>query len=152
MTPEGFTRLKGELQALRSVERPRIIAEVGTAREHGDITENAEFHAARERLAFIEARIAQLEGAIAQAEVIDPSKLTGSKVAFGASVRLANIDSGDEVSYRIVGPEEADLEKGSISVGSPLARQLIGREVGDEVKVRTPGGLRTFEVLEVAFR
>lgn len=143
--------MKDELHQLKSVERPKVIQEVATAREHGDLRENAEYHAAREKHAFIEARIADLEAKVSVAEVIDPSKLSGSKVAFGARVRLSNSDTGEEVRYWIVGPEEADTDAGSISIASPLARQLLGREVGDEVKVRTPGGTRTFEVLEISF-
>ncbi|MEZ4405736.1 MAG: transcription elongation factor GreA [Polyangiales bacterium] len=151
ITPEGLQRLKAELQNLRSVERPKIIAEVAAAREHGDLKENAEYHAAREKHGFIEGRIAELESTLSRVEVIDPATLSGNRVAFGATVRLSNVDLGDEVTYRIVGPAESDFEKGSISVTSPLARQLIGREVGDEVKVKTPGGMRTYEVLDIAF-
>ncbi len=152
MTPDGYRRLKDELKKLRENDRPSIIREIATAREHGDLSENAEYHAAREKQSFIEGRIEFLDDAIARAEVIDPSKLSGGKVAFGATVHLTNSETGEEVKYRIVGPVEADLEGGSISVTSPLARSLIGREVGDEVKVRTPGGTRTYEVLSVAFK
>ena len=152
MTPGGFQRLKEELKRLREVERPAIIREIATAREHGDLKENAEYHAAREKQSFVEGRIEMLDDAIARAEVIDPSKITGGKVAFGATVNLTNSETGEAVTYRIVGPVEADLAGGSISVTSPLARSLIGREVGDEVKVTTPGGTRTFEVLSVAFK
>ena len=152
MTPGGFQRLKEELKRLREVERPAIIREIATAREHGDLKENAEYHAAREKQSFVEGRIEMLDDAIARAEVIDPSKITGGKVAFGATVNLTNSETGEDVTYRIVGPVEADLAGGSISVTSPLARSLIGREVGDEVKVTTPGGTRTFEVLSVAFK
>jgi transcription elongation factor GreA len=152
MTPDGFLRLKDELKRLKEVERPTIIKEIAAAREHGDLSENAEYHAAREKQSFIEGRIEVLDDLIARAEVIDPSKLSGERVAFGATVRLANTETGDEVVYRIVGEVEADLQTGSISVTSPIARSLIGREVGDEVKVRTPGGVRAYEVLEVAYR
>lgn len=151
ITPEGLRRLQAELQNLRSVERPKIIAEVATAREHGDLKENAEYHAAREKHGFIEGRIGELESTLSRVEVIDPTTLKGHKVAFGAKVTISNTDSGEESTYRIVGPAESDFENGSISVTSPLARQLIGREVGDEVKVTTPGGQRTYEVLEVVF-
>lgn len=151
MTPDGYKRMKEELQQLKSVERPKVIQEVATAREHGDLRENAEYHAAREKHSFIEARIKDLEAKLSLAEVIDPTKLSGSKVAFGAHVRLANAETGEEVTYWIVGPAEANSDAGHISVASPLARQLIGREVGDEVKVKTPGGTREYEVLAITF-
>lgn len=151
MTPDGFKRLKDELHQLKTVEKPKVIQEVATAREHGDLRENAEYHAAREKYGFIEGRIQELDGILSHAEVIDPAKLSGTKVAFGARVRLSNVESGEEVQYWIVGPVEANTDNGSISVVSPLAKQLIGREVGDEVKVRTPGGMRTYEVLEITF-
>src|ERR1700758_252458 len=151
ITPEGAQRLRDELINLRSVERPAIIQAIATAREHGDLSENAEYHAARERQSFIEGRIKQIETNLALAEVIDPSKLAGDRVAFGATVKLSNTDTGEESTYRILGADEADLAKGSISITSPLARSLIGKEVGDEVKVRMPGGERTYEVLEIAF-
>jgi len=151
MTPDGFKRLKDELHQLKTVEKPKVIQEVATAREHGDLRENAEYHAAREKYGVIEGRIQELDGILSHAEVIDPAKLSGTKVAFGARVRLSNVESGEEVQYWIVGPVEANTDNGSISVVSPLAKQLIGREVGDEVKVRTPGGMRTYEVLEITF-
>ncbi|MBL8600602.1 MAG: transcription elongation factor GreA [Myxococcales bacterium] len=151
MTPEGFARLKAELQHLKSVERPKIIAEVATAREHGDLRENAEYHAAREKHGFIEGRIEVLEGTLGRAEVIDPSKFSGTRIAFGARVKLLDADNGKETTYQIVGPEEADLDRGSISVNSPLAKQLIGREEGDEVTVKTPGGSKVYEVVSVTW-
>lgn len=151
MTPDGFKRLKEELQQLKSVEKPKVIQEVATAREHGDLRENAEYHAAREKYGFIEGRIQDLEATLSNAEVIDPSKLSGTKVAFGARVRLSNTETGEEVGYWIVGPAESNSDEGSISIVSPLAKQLIGREVGDEVNVRTPGGTRVYEVLEITF-
>lgn len=151
MTPDGFKRLKEELQQLKSVERPKVIQEVATAREHGDLRENAEYHAARDKHSFIEARIKDIEAKLSLAEVIDPAKLSGSKIAFGARVRLAYADTGEEVSYWIVGPAEANSDLGHISISSPLARQLLGKEVGDEVNVKTPGGSRDYEVLEVSF-
>jgi transcription elongation factor GreA len=151
MTPAGHKRLKEELQQLKSVERPKVIQEVATAREHGDLRENAEYHAAREKHSFIEARIKDIEAKLSLAEVIDPTKLSGDKVAFGAHVRLSNSDTGEEVTYWIVGPAEADSDAGHISVQSPLARQLLGRQVGDEVKVKTPGGTREYEVLDITF-
>ncbi len=152
ITPEGAQRLRDELNNLRSVERPAIIQAIAVAREHGDLSENAEYHAARERQSFIEGRIKEIEDKLARAEVIDPSKLAGGKVAFGATVKLANAETGEEMTYRILGADESDLAKGSISITSPLARSLLGKEVGDEVKVRMPGGERTYEVLEVTFR
>jgi len=152
ITPEGYTKLRDELNHLRSVERPRVIQMIATAREHGDLSENAEYHAARDKQSFIEGRVKDLENKLALAEVIDPSKLSGSRVAFGATVKLSNTQTDEEVVYRLMGADEADLEKGSISVTSPLARSLIGKEVGDEVKVRMPGGERMYEVLEVTFK
>ncbi len=136
---------------LKSVERPAVIQAIATAREHGDLKENAEYHAARDKQSFIEGRIKDLESKLALAEIIDPKKLAGDRVAFGATVKLANSDSGEEVTYRILGADEADLAKGVIAVTSPIARQLIGKSVGDEVKMRMPGGERTYEVLDVSF-
>jgi transcription elongation factor GreA len=151
ITPEGYEKLREELHHLRSVERPRVIQMIATAREHGDLKENAEYHAARDKQSFIEGRVKDLENKLALAEVIDPSKLAGDRVAFGATVKLANTDTGEEVTYRILGADESDLAKGSISITSPLARSLLGKEAGDEVKVRMPGGERTYEVLAVSF-
>src|SRR5580692_11059952 len=152
ITPEGYTKLRDELNHLRSVERPKVIQMIATAREHGDLKENAEYHAARDKQSFIEGRVKDLENKLACAEVIDPSKLSGERVAFGAHVKLSNQETSEEVTYRIVGADEADLQAGSISITSPLARSLLGREVGDEVKVRMPGGERLYEVLEVVFK
>jgi transcription elongation factor GreA len=152
ITPEGATKLRDELNQLKSVARPAIIQAIATAREHGDLSENAEYHAARDRQSFIEGRIKEIENKLALAEVIDTSKLAGDKIAFGATIKLSNSDTGEEVSYRILGADEADLAKGTISITSPLARSLLGKQVGDEVKVRMPGGERTYEVLEIEFR
>jgi transcription elongation factor GreA len=152
MTPEGNGRLKEELKNLKEVERPKISREIGVAREHGDLSENAEYHAAKERQGWIEARIKDLEDKLSRAEIIDPTKLSGSKVAFGATVKLSNIETEEETVYRLVGADEANLDQGSISITSPLARALIGREVGDEVKVRMPAGERLYEILEVEYR
>jgi transcription elongation factor GreA len=152
MTPEGNARLKEELKQLKEVERHKISREIGVAREHGDLSENAEYHAAKERQGWIEARIKDLEDKLSRAEVIDPTKLSGSKVAFGATVKLSNVETEEESIYRLVGADEADLSLGSISITSPLARSLIGREVGDEVKVRMPAGERHYEILEVEYR
>jgi len=151
ITPEGAAKLREELGQLKSVERPAVIQAIAVAREHGDLSENAEYHAAREKQSFIEGRIKEIENKLALAEVIDPSKLAGDKVAFGATVKLSNSETGEEVTYRILGADESDLAKGSISITSPLARSLLGKEVGDEVKMRMPGGERTYEVLEISF-
>jgi transcription elongation factor GreA len=152
MTPEGNQRMRDELQNLRSVQRPSIIQQIAVAREHGDLSENAEYHAAREKQSFIEGRIKELENKLALAEVIDPSKVQGDRVAFGATVKLSNTKTDEEVCYRILGADECDLAQGSISITSPLARSLLGKEAGDEVKVRMPGGERTYEILEVSFK
>lgn len=151
MTPEGQARLRDELKRLREIELPRVVKDIGTAREHGDLSENAEYHAAKERQGMIVARISYVEQALARAEVIDPSKLSGNKVQFGAFVKVANADSGEESTFQIVGPEEADLQLGRISVASPLARGLLGHEVGDEVRVKMPAGPRLYELLEISF-
>ena len=148
MTPKGQQTLKDELARLKA-EMPKISHEIGVARDHGDIKENAEYHAAKEKQGLTAARIADIEDKLARAEVIDPSELGGEKVKFGASVVLEDLDSEKMVTYQIVGPDEADIEKGTISVTSPVAKALIGREVGDEVKVKVPGGLRTYEVVEI---
>ncbi|MFW5875363.1 MAG: transcription elongation factor GreA [Myxococcota bacterium] len=151
MTPEGFQALKEEL-ARQKAERPKISQEIGTAREHGDLRENAEYHAAKDKQGLNEARIADIEDKLSRAEVIDPSQLSGDRVKFGARVLLEDVDSGTEVAYRIVGPEEADIDQGTISVTSPVAKALINREVGDEVKVKAPGGLRTYEIVDVRWQ
>jgi transcription elongation factor GreA len=151
MTPEGHAKLREELKRLKEVDLPRVVKDIGTAREHGDLSENAEYHAAKERQGMIVARISYVENALALAEVIDPSKLSGSKVQFGATVKLSNVDNGEETAFQIVGPEEANLEHGRISVASPLARGLLGHEVGDEVRVKMPAGARVYEILEISF-
>jgi len=148
MTPQGHQALKEELDRLKA-ERPRISQEIGTAREHGDLRENAEYHAAKEKQGMTEARIVEIESKIANANIIDPSKLSGDRVKFGARVTLEDIDNGKVVEYRIVGPDEADLKQGTISVTSPVARALINREIGDEVTVKAPGGVRKYEVRNV---
>lgn len=148
MTPKGQQSLKDELARLKA-EMPKISQEIGVARDHGDIKENAEYHAAKEKQGLVAARMADIEDKLARAEVIDPSELGGEKVKFGATVVLEDLDSGKSVTYQIVGPDEADIERGTISVTSPVAKALIGREVGDEVKVKVPGGLRSYEVSEI---
>ncbi len=150
MTPEGHAFLKAKLERLK-LEMPKVSAEIGTAREHGDLRENAEYHAAKEKQGMLVAEIARVETQLADAEVVDLTKVKGDKIAFGARVTLANADTGEEVRYHIVGPAEADMEQGKISYEAPLARQLMGRKVGDEVTVRTPGGTRSYEVLDVSF-
>ncbi len=151
MTKGGLLRLKEELKRLKNVERPKIVKEIAEARSHGDLSENAEYHAAKEKQSHVEGRILQVEHWIASAEVIDVSKHTGDKVVFGATVTLAGTDGGDEVTYRIVGELEADLKLGRISVTSPIARALIGRSEGDTVVVRTPGGQKEYEIQAVEF-
>ncbi|MCS6899278.1 MAG: transcription elongation factor GreA [Myxococcales bacterium] len=152
MTPAGNARLREELQRLKEVERPRISKAIGEAREHGDLRENAEYHAAKEEQGMIEAKIRDYEAALSRAEIIDPSKLSGPRIAFGAKVRLVNADTEEEVLYQIVGPYEADLEKGLISVSAPLARALVGKEVGDEVTLHCPdGSKRNYEILDVSY-
>jgi transcription elongation factor GreA len=151
MTPEGHVRLREELKRLREVEAPQVVKDIGVAREHGDLSENAEYHAAKDRQGMIVARITFIEQTLSRAEVIDPSKLSGNKIQFGARVKLINTDTDKEESFQIVGPEEADIKVGRISVASPLARGLLGREVGDEVKLQMPAGPRTYEVLEITF-
>ena len=149
-TKEGYNRLKVELEHLKSVERPEIIAAIAEARAHGDLSENAEYHSAKEKQSFIEGRIKELEGVISLAEVIDTSRLSGS-IKFGAVVKLVDEDTDEEKTYQIVGEYEADIEKGRLNIRSPLARALIGKVVGDSVEVRTPGGEKTYEVLAVSF-
>ncbi len=151
MTPEGHAALLVEVDHLKKVERPRISKEIGVAREHGDLRENAEYHAAKEKQGMVEARINQIEDSVSRAEVIDPSTFSGDKVKFGAWVGLEDAESGKKLRYRIVGPDEADLKKGTISVSSPIARAMINRKVGDEVTVNAPGGERVYEIVEVAW-
>jgi len=153
MTAAGFNRLQEELRRLKSSDRPAVIRALSEAREHGDLSENAEYHAARERQSFIEGRLAELEDKIARAEVIDVSKLSGKQVKFGATVTLADEETDEKTVYQIVGEDEADIGKGRLSVTSPLARALIGKGVGESVEVTMPrGGARSYEVVKVAFR
>jgi transcription elongation factor GreA len=152
MTPEGHAALMAELKHLKLVERPRISEEIGTAAAHGDLKENAEYHAAREKQSHIEGRILDIEDQLARAEVIDTSKLSGDKVKFGAYVTLVDVENDRESTYRIVGPSEANTDKGTISVTSPMAKALIGRSVGDEVQVHAPGGVRTYEITDVRWK
>ena len=152
MTKEGLSELEDELRRLKSVERPAIIRAIATAREHGDLSENAEYHAARERQSFVEGRVAELEGIVSHAEVIDTSKMTGDTVRFGAHVILADEDTDEESTYRIVGTHEANASAGRISITSPLARALIGKSVGDSVEVAAPGGHKSYEIVKVRYK
>ncbi len=151
MTAAGFDKLQEELKHLKSNERPAIIKAIADAREHGDLSENAEYHAARERQSFIEGRVMELEDRISRAEVIDVSKLSGDIVKFGANVTLIDEDTEEQTTYQIVGAYEADINQGQISITAPLARALIGKKQGDSVEVTTPGGSKAYEITEVAF-
>jgi transcription elongation factor GreA len=152
MTMDGFLRLEEELKHLKSVERPSVIRAIAEARDHGDLSENAEYHAARERQSFIEGRVAELEDKIARAEVIDVSKLSGKQVTFGATVTIADEDTDEKLTYQIVGQDEADIKAGRLSIGAPLARALIGKSVGDSAEVMTPSGAKSYEIVRVRFR
>lgn len=152
MTAGGYAALERELQRRRSEERPRIIAAISEARAHGDLSENAEYHAAKEAQSHNEGRISDLEDMLSRAEVIDVSKLSGKTIKFGATVTLVDEDTEEEKTYQIVGDAEADVKEGRISISSPIARALIGKSVGDNVEVAAPGGARAYEVIEVAFR
>jgi transcription elongation factor GreA len=151
MTPAGQKKLRDELKRLREIERPKNVLDIETARAHGDIKENAEYSAAKERQAFIEGRMREIEGTIALSEVIDPGKLSGKRVVFGATVRLADTESGDETVYSIVGDHEGDIKEGRIAISAPLARALIGREQGDTVTLRTGKGSREYQIQEIKF-
>lgn len=151
MTRRGFDALDKELKQLKSAERPAVIRAIAEAREHGDLSENAEYHAAREKQSFIEGRIKEIEGLMGRAEVIDPTRLSGA-IKFGATVKLIDEDTEEERTYQIVGEPEADIENGMLNIRSPLARALIGKEPGDSVEVRTPGGERNYEVVSVVYR
>jgi transcription elongation factor GreA len=150
LTAKGFAKLDAELRKLKSVERPQIIAAIAEAREHGDLSENAEYHAARERQSFVEGRIRELEGVIGRSEVIDASRLSGP-IKFGATVVLIDEDTDEERTYQIVGEQEASVEHGLLNLKSPLARALIGKEPGDSIEVKTPGGVRSYEIRAVNF-
>ncbi len=151
LTQAGFDKLDEELKHLKTVERPAIIKAIAEAREHGDLSENAEYHSAKEKQSFIEGRVKELEGAISLADVIDPSKLSGS-IKFGATVELADEDTDEEKTYQIVGEYEADIDAGRLNIKSPLARALIGKDEGDSVDVRTPGGTRSYEILSITYK
>jgi transcription elongation factor GreA len=152
LTVVGAERLRQELHRLKTVDRPRVIQAIAEARSHGDLSENAEYHAAKEQQGFIEGRINELENKLSSAQVIDPSTLNaGGRVVFGATLDLLDIDSGKEATYQIVGEEEADISHGRLSVTSPIARALIGKEAGDAVEVQVPDGVRNYEVLDVRY-
>jgi transcription elongation factor GreA len=150
LTRAGHSALSDELKQLKAVERPAVIQAIAEARAHGDLSENAEYHAARERQSFIEGRVKELEGILALAEVIDTAKLSGP-IKFGATVRVVDEDTDEERTYQIVGEPEADIEAGRLNIRSPLARALIGKEEGDTVEVRTPGGDKSYEILSVTY-
>ena len=149
MTAEGYHTLDDELKRLKTIERPAVIAAISEARQHGDLSENAEYHAAKERQGWIEGRIAEIEDKIARAQVIDVSKLSGTQVKFGATVSVVDEDTEEESRYQIVGDHEADVKEGRISLSSPLSRAMIGKEVGEVVEVNTPGGVKAYEILKV---
>ena len=150
MTQQGHKDINTELKNLKSVERPAIIAAIAEAREHGDLSENAEYHSAREKHSFIEGRIKELEGLLSLAEVIDPATLSGT-IKFGATVTIVDEDTDEEKTYQIVGESEANIESGKLNIKSPLARTLIGKDEGDSVEVRTPGGARSYEILKIEY-
>lgn len=152
MTAEGHAALQAELKVLKSVERPSIIAAISEARSHGDLSENAEYHAAKEKQSFIEGRISELDDKLARADIIDISKLSGTKVRFGATVTIMDVDTEEEQTYKIVGEDEANVKGGKISVTSPIARALIGKEEGDEAEVAAPAGARAYEVVKVVYK
>ena len=151
ITNEGFEQIEIELKNLKSIERPSIIKSIAEAREHGDLSENAEYHAAKEKQSFIEGRIADLESKISRAEVINTKKLKGNKIIFGATVTLGDMESKKNLIYQIVGTEEADVENGKISISSPLAKALLGKKIDDTVEVYSPGGSREYEIEDIKF-
>ena len=151
MTPRGQRTLKDELKRLREVERPKNVLDIEEARAHGDLRENAEYHAAKERQSFIKGRSREIESILAQAEVIDPTKLSGSRVVFGATVKLTDTDTAEDVTYRIVGDFEADIKASRIAISAPLARAMIGKEQGDTITMKTGKGTREYQITEVRF-
>ncbi len=152
MTADGYSRLEEELKQLKTIERPAIIRAIAEAREHGDLSENAEYHAARERQSFIEGRVLELEDKISRAEIIDVSKLSGKVVKFGATVTLIDEDTDEKSAYQIVGEDEADIKSKRLAITAPLARALVGKKVGDQVEVTTPGGSKSYEIAKVQFK
>lgn len=152
MTIDGYNRLSEELRYLKTVERPAVIKAIAEAREHGDLSENAEYHAARERQSFIEGRVGELEDKIARADIIDVSKLSGNQVVFGAIVTLIDEDTDEKIKYQIVGQDEADIKNGRLSISAPLARALIGKQVDATIEVTTPGGSKSYSIEKIAFK
>lgn len=152
LTKAGYDALEKELKNLKSVQRPAIIQAISEAREHGDLSENAEYHAAKEQQSFIEGRIEQVESVLSLADVIDPAKVSGDTVKFSATVKIVDCDTDEETVYRIVGDEESDIENGKLAISSPVARGLIGKKVGDTVEVRTPKGETDYEILEIEYK
>jgi transcription elongation factor GreA len=152
MTADGYSRLEEELKQLKTIERPAIIRAIAEAREHGDLSENAEYHAARERQSFIEGRVLELEDKISRAEIIDVSKLSGKVIKFGATVTLIDEDTDEKSAYQIVGEDEADIKSKRLAITAPLARALVGKKVGDQVEVTTPGGSKSYEIAKVQFK
>jgi len=152
MTAEGLARLEEEVRYLRNTARPEVIKAIAQAREHGDLSENAEYHAARDRQSFIEGRLGELEDKIARAEVIDVTKLSGNTVKFGATVTIVDEDTDEKLTYQLVGEDEADVKQGRLAITAPLARALIGKEKGDSVEVNTPKGEKVYEILKVKYR
>ncbi|MAS87949.1 MAG: transcription elongation factor GreA [Micavibrio sp.] len=152
LTKQGHTDLEAELKDLKHRQRPAVIAAISEAREHGDLSENAEYHAAREQQSFIEGRIEQVEAILSLAEIIDPAKISGDTVKFAATVKVVDCDTDDEHIYQIVGDEESDIETGKLAISSPVARALIGKKVEDSVEVRTPKGTREYEILEILYK
>lgn len=151
MTPEGYVWLQDELKRLMREERPRVVAAIAEARGHGDLSENAEYDAAKERQGFIEGRISEINDKIARAHVINPAEINTDKVVFGATVTLFDTESGNEVTYRIVGEHEADIKQGRLSINSPVAKALIGHRIDDEVSIRVPSGLRVYEIIDIRY-
>ena len=151
MTAAGYQRLQDELKHLKAVERPTIIKAIAEAREHGDLSENAEYHAARERQSFIEGRVMEIEDRLSRADVIDVTRLSGDAVKFGATVTLADEETDDESTYQIVGQDEADVKEGRLSITAPLARGLIGKSVGDSVEITTPSGSKSYEIVSIRY-
>ncbi len=152
ITAEGLARLQEELRHLKNTARPEVIKAIAQAREHGDLSENAEYHAARERQSFIEGRVGELEDKISRAEVIDVSSLSGTTVMFGATVKLSDEDTDEELTYQLVGDDEADIRQGRLSISAPLSRALIGKETGDSVEVSTPKGEKGYEIIAVSYK
>ena len=151
MTPDGHARLSAELKRLKTIERPAVIKAIAAAREHGDLSENAEYHAARERQGFIEGRVMELEDKLGRAEVIDVNRLSGSRIMFGAKVKLVDEETDEKVGYQIGGQDEAEIAHGLLSINSPLAQAMLGKEAGDSIEVNTPRGVRYFEIITVQY-